>query len=181
MPRIAPIEPADRSPAQQKFYDDIVATRGKIGGPFLAWMHSAELADRAQALGAFCRFHSSLPPRLSELAILILGAHWQAAYEWNTHIAHALKAGISPEVVEALRTGQIPASLPPDAQAVYDFATELLRNRRVTDATYARATALIGERGVVDLVGIMGYYTLISMTCVAFEVEPGPGPANPFA
>lgn len=180
MPRIEPTPDADLTDEQKAIRDRIIATRGKARGPFMVWLQSPELADRAQHLGAFCRYHSSLTPRLSELAILVMGAHWKAAYEWNAHVEHAKKAGVPDDVIEAIRTGAEPAFSSAEDEAVYAFATELLRDRKVSDATYVHAKSILGQRSVVDLVGILGYYTLISMTCVAFEVDPH-GPENPFA
>jgi 4-carboxymuconolactone decarboxylase len=179
MPRITATPDSELTDEQKAIRDRIVATRGKARGPFLVWLQSPELADRAQNLGAFCRFGSSLPPRLSELAILVMGAHWKAAYEWNAHLEHARTAGVPESVIEAIRIGATPAFAMPDDEAVYTFATELLENRKVTDETYRYAVSILGQRSVVDLVGILGYYTLISMTCVAFDVDPH-GPANPF-
>src|ERR1700739_3784961 len=139
-------------------------------GPLKVWLQSAELAERAQALGAFCRFGSSLPPRLSELAIIVTGAFWRAPFEWHAHAPLAIKAGIDPAAVEAIRTGRMPQFAREDEAAVYAFASELTQQRRVSDPTYHRAVDLLGTRAVVELVGILGYYTLISMTIVAFEV-----------
>lgn len=180
MARIEDIDTEKLTPHQREVYGAIARSRGQVGGPLRVWVNSPELAARAQELGAFCRYHSSLPPKLSEVAILIMGAHWKASYEWNSHAPIAAKAGVPADVIEAIRTGRRPHFADPAQEAVYEFATELLVNRRVSDKAYARARACLGDVGVVDLTGIMGYYTLISMTCVAFDVEPG-GPADPFA
>ena len=108
-----------------------------------------------------------------------MGAHWKARYEWNAHAPIAAGAGVPADVIEAIRTGQRPAFGGPEMEAVYDFASELLENRKVSQDTYTRAREVLGELALVDLTGILGYYTLISMTCVAFEVEPG-GADDPF-
>jgi len=182
MPRMPELEVAKLSPEQRKVHDAIVAgPRGKVEGPLKIWLQSATLADRAQELGAFCRFNTSLPPRLSELAILLTGAYWKAGFEWAVHAPAALKAGIDPEAVEAIRVGRKPVLARTDEAALYAFVSELLRNRRVSDSTYRVAVGELGQRGAVDLVGILGYYTLVSMTIVAFEVPLPAGTPEPFA
>jgi len=180
MPRIPDIAEAELSPEQKKVYDAIVAgPRGVVRGPLRIWLNSAELAERAQGLGAFCRYHSSLPPRLSELAILTVAAYWRAGYEWNVHAPQALAAGIGANVVEDIRRSRPPQLEQTDAAAVHAFARELLETRQVSEPTFQKAKAELGARGVVDLVGILGYYGLISMTISAFEVQPDGG--DPFA
>ena len=170
------------SPAQRKVHDAIAAgPRGHVRGPIKAWLHSAPLAERAQELGAFCRYHTSLPKRLSELAILVTGAHWKAGFEWYVHAPAGIAAGLDPAAVEAIRAGQKPALAKADEAAVYAFARELLETRGVSDATYDRAFAELGEVGTVELVGILGYYALISMTIVAFQVPVPDGEREPFA
>lgn len=170
------------TPAQRKVHDAIVSgPRGVVQGPLKVWLHSPQLASRAQELGAFCRYHTSLPKRLSELAILITGATWKAGFEWFVHAPAGIAAGLDPAVVEAIRMHQKPAFARKDEGALYDFTDELLEKRRVSDATYQRAVAELGELGVVELVGILGYYALISMTIVAFKVPLPEGEPEPFA
>lgn len=182
MPRLPDIVPEDLSPEQRRVYDAIKSgPRGVVQGPLRVWLNSAELADRAQALGAFCRYGTVLPPRLSELAIITTGAYWKAGFEWAVHAPIALKAGLDPRAVEAIRTGTKPDFENPDEAVVYAFAHELLHARKVSDATYKRAEKELGNRALVDLVGILGYYGLISMTIVAFEVPVPEGEAEPFA
>ena len=160
------------SAAQRAAHDAIAAgPRGRVEGPLAVWLHSADLAERAQALGAFCRFGSSLPPRLSELAILVVGAHWRAGFEWHVHAPIAAAAGVDPEAIAAIKAGDPARFAEDDAQAVHDFAHELLARQAVSDQTYARARHALGECGLVDLVGILGYYGLISMTIKAFRVR----------
>jgi len=179
--RIPDIDESRLSPEQRKVYDAIVAgPRGVVRGPLRIWLHSAPLAERAQDLGAFCRYHSSLPPRLSELAILTTAAVWKAGYEWTVHAPEALAAGIDPATIEAIRQNRRPRFDQPDSAAVYDFTRELLETRQVSEETLSRARAELGVRGLVDLVGILGYYGLISMTINAFGVPPdGPDPFAP--
>ena len=182
MPRIPEIPLDNLSPEQRKVHDAIVAgPRGKIEGPLKIWLHSPDLASRAQELGAFCRYHTSLPKRLSELAILITGAHWRAGFEWHVHAPAGIAAGLDPDAVEAIRTGRRPNLERADEVATYDFVRELLDRQRVSDETYARTQSQLGAVGVVELVGILGYYALISMTIAAFRVPLPDGAAEPFA
>jgi 4-carboxymuconolactone decarboxylase len=182
MPRLPDIVPDKLTPEQRVVYDRIVAgPRGRVEGPLRVWLSSPDFAARAQNLGEFCRFGSSLPPRLSELAILVTGAYWKAGFEWYAHAPLAIGAGIDASAVEMIRTGGTPSFTKPDEAIVYTFSTELVTNRRVSPATYATAIAQLGEKTVVELVGLLGYYALISMTIVAFEVPLPPGEREPFA
>jgi 4-carboxymuconolactone decarboxylase len=179
--RIPDWKPEDLTPAQRKVHDAIVAgPRGRVIGPLRVWLLSPELAERAQELGAFCRYHTSLPPRLSELAILVTGAFWQAGFEWHAHAPIALKAGVSADALEAIRLGKEPKFTREDERAVYEFSRELWTKRRVSDATYRRTANLLGNETVIELVGILGYYGLISMTINTFEVPLPEGVAQPF-
>jgi 4-carboxymuconolactone decarboxylase len=163
---------------QQAVFDRIRAgPRGLVEGPLRVWLASPQLADHAQALGAFCRYGTRLPQRLSELAILIVGAHWQAGFEWHVHAPLAVKAGVEPAVAEAIRRGADPKLERKDEAAVHRFSVELLRRKHVTDEAYAAAEGELGREALVELVGILGYYTLISMTINAFKV-PIPGVAD---
>jgi 4-carboxymuconolactone decarboxylase len=181
MPRLADLDLAALTTEQRRIHDAILAgPRGVVEGPLRVWLTSPALADTAQQLGAFCRYGTCLPPRLSELAILVTGAFWRAGFEWAVHGPIAIKAGISPEVAEAIRTGATPVFAAEDEAAVHAFATELHRDHVVSPATYARCVAVLGEVGTVELVGILGYYTLISMTINAFEVPLPAGAPDPF-
>lgn len=181
MARVPEIVPHELSPAQRRVYDMIVAgPRGKVEGPLRVWLASPELAERAQALGAYCRYTSTLPPRLSELAILVVGAHWKAGFEFSTHAPIAIAAGLAPDVVESLRHHCAPALGDRDEALIYTFTTELLADKRVGASTYDQAVKRFGLTGVVDLIGILGYYSLICMTIVAFEVADPGGLPDPF-
>ncbi|MDD2859877.1 MAG: carboxymuconolactone decarboxylase family protein [Acidiphilium sp.] len=171
MPRLGLPDPARMSATQRAAYDAIAAgPRGKVEGPLAVWLHSAELAHRAQALGEYCRFGSSLPPRLSELAILVMGAYWQAGFEWQVHAPIAEAAGIAPDVIAAIKRRERPVFAEADAQAVHDLSRELLDSRDVADSTYAICQLSLGDRGLVDLIGILGYYGMISMTIKVFKI-----------
>lgn len=163
------------SPEQLEVHKAISSgPRGGVQGPLGIWLRRPELASRAQALGCYCRFDSSLEPRLSELAILTTARHWSAEFEWVHHKQPALDAGLAPNIVEAIRQGKTPEFCNADEKAVYDFSIELQTNRVVSNAAYNKAVELLSHDSVVDLVGVLGYYSLISMTINAFEVEaPG--------
>ena len=181
MPRLPELDPAKFSPEQKKVHDAILAgPRGKVVGPLKVWLNNPGLAEHAQALGAYARFNSSLPPRLSELAICITGAFWKANYEWFAHAPMAIKAGIDPAAIEAIRVGSTPKFTKADEQAIYDFATEMFRTRRVSNATFERAKKELGETSVIDLVGVIGYYGLVSVTLNAFEIPLPAGEKEPF-
>lgn len=180
--RLPDLDEDHLTPEQRTVHDRIAAgPRGRVEGPLRVWLRSPALAERAQELGAFCRYRSSLPPHLSELAILVTGVHWRAGFEFAVHAPLALAAGLSPSQVEALRRQDRPEGMTAEQAAVHDLAVELHRDRAVSSATYARAEAALGAVGLVDLVGILGYYTLISMTINVFEVPLPAGAADPFA
>lgn len=171
MPRVPALKPADMSEEQRRIHDAIVnGPRGRVEGPLKVWLHSAPLADKAQQLGQFARFDSSLEPRLSELAIMITGRFWTAQFEWAVHKGFALKAGLDEHVLDAIRDRRTPDFKRRDERVVYDFSRALHEHHKISDALYAEAVEVLGQRQVIDLVGILGYYTLISMTINAFEV-----------
>ena len=155
--------------------------RGLVEGPLRVWLQSPGLADKAQALGAFCRYGTRLPPKFSELAILVTGAFWRSGFEWAVHAPIAIREGLSEPIVESIRKGERPHFSDPAEEAIYDFATQLHRDHRVEDTVYARVCDLFGQEGAVELVGILGYYTLISMTINAFAVPLPDGSDEPFA
>lgn len=181
--RFPTLSPEQMTPAQRAVADKITSgPRKSMGGPFNAWLRSPELADRLQAVGEHVRFHSSLPPRLNEFAILITARAWDADYEWFAHYPLALKAGLKPAVAAGLARGRRPSGMAADEAAVYDFMTELRRTHRVSDAKYAAVQKLFGDQGVIDLVALSGYYDLVSMTLNTAQVqppEPGPLPLPP--
>ena len=141
-------------------------------GPFAAWMHAPEFGQVAQALGAHARYNTALSPRLSEFAILCTAAIWRAQYEWFAHAPMALKAGVPADVIEDLRSRRKPVGAAEDQQAIYDFVHELYETRRVSDKTYKRLHAFLGDKAMVEFAGILGYYALISMTLNVFHMLP---------
>jgi len=188
--RFPVIQPEQMNAEQKKLFDTIVsgprsqnygneaAQRVLRGGPFNAWMRSPELGYRLQNVGEYARFKTSIPQRLNELAILITAREWTSQYEWYAHHALAMKAGLDPKIAEDVAAGKRPATMKEDEAAVYDFCVQLHRNRRVDDAAFNRAKALFGEQGVIDLIGVSGYYVAVSMTLNVAEV-PVPDGTTP--
>lgn len=145
------------------------------GGPFNAWMRSPDLGNRLQNVGEYIRFRTSLPLRLNEFAILITAREWTSQYEWYAHYPLAMKAGLDAKVADELALGKRPSAMRDDEAVVYEFCIQLHRTRNVDDATFNRALALFGERGIVDLIGVSGYYTAVSMTLNVAHVMPPEG------
>lgn len=164
MQRFKTLEQSEMSEAQRKAYEAIVSgPRGGARGPFNALLRSPDLADRVQRVGEYVRFNSSLPARLNELAILVVARYWTAQYEWYAHRQLALAAGLDPQITDELAQGKRPANMQDDEAAVFDFCTELNQEKSVSDPTYKRAADMFGERGIMDLIGACGYYTMVSM------------------
>lgn len=173
MPRFVPLAPEDLTSAQRQVADDVRAgRRGTVPANVQAWLPSPALAQRAAALGEFLRYETSLGARCSELAILVVARRWSCAYEWAVHAREAAAAGWADAVIQAIARGTRPDVTGGDA-AVFDFASELVGDGRVSDATYASAIAAVGEVGVTELGGLVGYYTLVAFTLNAREV-PAP-------
>lgn len=169
--RIPLPDPATMSPEQRAVYDTVVSgPRGAVIGPLRAALHSPELAERWQQLGAFLRYRTCLPPRLGELAILVTGRRWNAELEWVVHAAAARTAGLSPKVIDAIRDGRPPAFSDPDEADVYAFARELQLSGRVSDPVYDAIRTRWKERGVVELTALIGYYTMVAMTLNAHRI-----------
>ena len=162
--RMPPI-PADKmTPAQKQAVDEYKKARGgEVSGPWAVLTRSPELMSRTRMLSDYLRFKSTLAPRLSEFVILMTAREWGQNYEWNAHHPLAIKGGLNPEVAKAVAEGRRPAKMAEDETSLYDLIQELLRNRTVSDATYARAVTTFGEQGIVDAVSISGYYTMIGM------------------
>jgi len=183
MARLQPLTPETMTDEQRRIADEIAAgPRGGLRGPFQAWLRSPSLADRGQKLGEFCRFNTSLPPRLSELAILVTARHWTAQYEWYAHARIAREAGVPEAAIEAIANRSTPDLKDDDQDLVYRFATEYYATNRISESTYCAAVERFGEHGVVELVGIMGYYGLVAMTLNVFEMplpEGEPEPLQP--
>lgn len=175
--RLPTIPPAQYDDAQKKAAEDFLATRKvPVFGPFEPMMHSPQVMTLARSMGDYLRYNSAIGNTLSELAILVTAREWSQDYEWSVHYPIALKAGISKETADAIGDGRRPSALTPDEDIVYNFAIELLRNKRVSDATFARADQRFGKKGVVDLTGICGYYTFLAMQLNTGRYFSGDGP-----
>lgn len=181
MSRIPLPSPESMTPEQRRVHDKVLSgRRGRIRGPLRAALYNADLADRWQAFGELLRYHTTLPPRLSELAILVTGRACRSPFEWNAHRVEAEKAGLETHIIEALLHEQTPDSLCADDAAVYHFARELNEHNSVSDATYASALQRLGARTVVELTALVGYYTMVAMTLNAHEIPLDDGIDSPF-
>jgi 4-carboxymuconolactone decarboxylase len=174
--------PLDKmSPAQRSVADAIMSgPRKSIGGPFNAWLRSPELADRLQKVGEYVRFNTSLDKRLNEMAILMTAQAWGSQYEWYAHAPLALKAGLDLATIAAIGAGRKPDNMKDDEAIVWEFTTQLRRDRGVDDAIYTSALEKFGERGVIDLIAVNGYYDVVSMTLNVAHVKPPADAELPF-
>lgn len=162
--RLPAISPSEWTEEQKKVAATIAAgPRGEIRGPFLALLRSPGLAHTVQQVGEYLRFKSPLDRRIAEMATLIAARHWTQQYEWQSHHKHAMKAGLSPDIAEAIADGRRPTGMANDEETLYDMLTEVLHNKSVSDATYARAINTFGEQGTIELVTVAGYYAMLAM------------------
>ena len=181
-PRLSAISLDSLTPEQQALVDAIKSgPRGRfsLSGPFAIFMHSPAFGELAQQVGGHLRFKTGVPPRLLEFATLCTEAHWKAQYEWAAHAVLGEKAGVKPETIRALQAGKPPKSAPKDEQAIYAFVKELYAKKRVSTPTFNRVKKILGDAGTVELVGVLGYYVLVSMLLNVFKaplaegVKPG--------
>jgi 4-carboxymuconolactone decarboxylase len=170
--RMPPLDEARMNDAQKAAAAALIAgPRKGVFGPFIPLLRSPELMGRMQRVGEYLRFNSSVAPKLNEFAICIAARHYTNQFEWGIHRANAAKGGVAGAALDAIAEGRHPHGLPADEELVYDFVTEVLRNHGVCDATYARAIAQLGEQGVIDLVGLIGYFASI---CLVMNVAHSP-------
>jgi 4-carboxymuconolactone decarboxylase len=162
------------SPRQQEISDRISSRRGGTRGPFLVWLRSPELCEKVEALGAYCRFESALDPRLRELSLLIAARHFDAQYSWNAHVGKAADLGVSRDGLAALAEHREPDFGQPDEQILYRLATEILDQHFVSDGTFTQAVAVLGEQGVVDVIGCLGNFSMLAMLLNTFQVDLQP-------
>jgi 4-carboxymuconolactone decarboxylase len=164
--RMPPIPKDKMTEAQKKAFEEVTAgPRGGGGaeGPFVPLLRSPELMSRLQKTGEYLRFHNTIGPKLTEFVILLTARQWTQQYEYDAHQPLALKAGLNQEIISAITEGRRPTGMAADEEIVYDFCSELRQNHSVSDATYARAVSKFGEQGVVDMTGLVGYYTTLAM------------------
>ena len=182
MGRYRDITAAEMNPAQTRVHDQIVTgKRGRFGGPFQLLIRAPEICEHAAKLGEHLRWGTSLPDRLSELAIISTARFWRAQYEWFAHAPLAEKAGVPAAAVEAIRTGGTPVFAAKDEALVYRICNEIFRTQRLSDASFSEAVTALGENGLVEVIAIIGYYTLIGNTLNVFQVGLPEGAAPPFA
>jgi len=170
--RFAPLKAEELNPAQKAWADAIAVPprNAKFGNPpYRAYIRNPDLAPRLSALSDYLRWNTSLPPRLSEMAILITARQWTAQYEWFAHYPLALKGGLDPKIAGAIAEGKRPDGMKDDEAALYDLAMALYRDKQVSEAVYKAALEKFGERGIMDIIGIMGYYDLVSMTLITIQ------------
>jgi 4-carboxymuconolactone decarboxylase len=162
--RFAPLTYDQMTPAQQAMIDHLLTgERTSLGGPFNILLRSPEMGDRAQQFGASMRFHAALPKPALETVIILTARYWTAQFEWTAHKRAALQAGVSPAIVDAIAGGRHPSGMDPDLDAAYNFTSELLKTKQVSDATFAAAKTRFGEKGVVDMIALNGWYSMVSM------------------
>jgi len=170
--RFAPLKAEELNPAQKAWADMIAAPPRNAkftGPPYRAYIRNPDLAPRLSALSDYLRWNTSLPPRLSELAILITARQWTAQYEWFAHYPLALKGGLDPAVAGDIAVGKRPENMKDDEAALYDLVMALYRDKKVTDSVYKAALDKFGERGIMDIIGIIGYYDIASMTLITMQ------------
>ncbi len=174
--RMPPIPSDKLTDAQKQAVAEFRAARSAdISGPFVPLLRSPEVMNRARAMGDYLRYKSALPPRLSEFVILLTARRWTQQYEWNAHRALALQGGLRAEIVQAIADGRRPEKMAADEDVVYTFCDELAKTQGVSDATYGRAVAALGEQGVIDTLGLTGYYTMLAMVLNTARTPLPPG------
>jgi 4-carboxymuconolactone decarboxylase len=181
MPRIPLFTPETATPEQRRVYEAIVSgPRGRLQGPLRAALHRPELADKWQQFGEILRYRTSLPSRLSELAILVTARHCRCDLEWHIHEQMARHAGLEQAIIEDIRAGKRPVAADADALTIFDYADELNRTKTVSDETYRRTLDSRGVIGVVELTALVGYYTMVAMTLNAHDIPLPDGARPPF-
>lgn len=183
MSRLPIIPPEQMNEAQRKIYEEILRTRGGVWfhGPYDPLLLQPRLAQPAQVMGEFVRFHTSLGPRLAEMTILIVARFWDCDFEWYQHEPIARDKDVPAQLIDELRKQLRPSQMQEDERVLYDFTQSLLRSHRVTDADYERARAIFGDVGMVELTGIIGYYTFLAFTLNGHAVALPAGAAAPFS
>jgi 4-carboxymuconolactone decarboxylase len=171
MARLPLFDPTNMSAEQARVYNEIInGRRGQLVGPLRAVLHRPDLADHWQRFGEALRFGTSLPQKLVELAILVTARRWNSQVEWHIHSQEALNAGLSDNVILAIKQGQAPDFADADEASTYEFARQLQTTGNVDDALYARLHAVLGTVGIVELSSVIGYYTLVSMTLNVHDI-----------
>jgi 4-carboxymuconolactone decarboxylase len=180
--RLKLLSPGEMSPDQKSTYDESIASkRGSPPPPMMAWLNSPEMAKHATRLGAFLRFDTLFPARLSEIAILVTARHWSSHYEWYAHKRLALKGGMDPKIIDDIRDRRTPKFDDPKGQTIYEVAKSLHEGHGLSKGLYDDAVKVLSERGLVEIIGLCGYYTMVSMTLNTFEFELPEGEVSELA
>ncbi len=180
--RLKLLSPGEMNADQKQTYDESIAgKRGRPPPPMMAWLNSPEMARHATRLGAVLRFDTQFPAKLSEIAILVTARYWTSHYEWFAHKRLALKAGMDPKIIEDIRNRRAPRFDDPTGQMIYDVSKSLHEGHGVSKALYDEAVKVIGERGLVEIIGLCGYYTMVSMTLNTFEFDLPEGEVSDLA
>jgi 4-carboxymuconolactone decarboxylase len=178
--RLPILKQEELSARQQELAARIAGKRGQVRGPFLVWLHSPELCDRVEALGAFVRYDCSLSEKLREFSILITARHWDAQHSWNAHFDKAVAAGMPADALLAIAEGRTPRFAAVDEEIFYEFCMEMLDSHFVSDATFAAAQKQFGNQGVVDIIGCLGNFSMLAMCLNAFQVDLDPTRPPPY-
>jgi 4-carboxymuconolactone decarboxylase len=179
MARVPDLDPAEMTPQQKRIHDDIAAKRGgTVRGPFAIWLRTPEIADRANQFGNVVRANGKIDKRLFELMVLIVARHWSAPYEWFAHEKHAVSAGVSSDVIEAIRHGRTPDFARDDEKLVYDIVSELNISRDLSQPCYDRGVAHFGLELFIEFVTAIGFYIMVAVVLKAFDA-PVPGGSRP--
>ena len=180
--RLKLLSPGEMSADQKETYDESIAgKRGAPPAPMMAWLNSPEMARHATRLGGVLRFDTMFPAKLSEIAILVTARHWTSHYEWYAHKRLALKGGMDPKIIEDIRDRRTPYFDDPKGQIIYDVAKSLHEGHGLTKALYDEAITILTVRGLVEIVGLCGYYTMVSMTLNTFEFDLPEGQVSELA
>jgi 4-carboxymuconolactone decarboxylase len=180
--RLKLLSPGEMNESQKQTYDESIAgKRGAPPAPMMAWLNSPEMARHATRLGAVLRFDTMFPAKLSEIAILVTARHWTSHYEWFAHKKLALKGGMDPQIIDDIRDRRTPQFDDPKGKMIYDVARSLHEGHGVSKPLYDEAIGMLGERGLVEIIGLCGYYTLVSMTLNTFEYDLPDGQASELA
>jgi 4-carboxymuconolactone decarboxylase len=178
--RLAKLTDDQLTPRQKELAGRIAGKRGQVRGPFLVWLHSPELCDRVESLGAYVRFDCSLSEKLREFSILIAARFWDAQHSWNAHVDKAIAAGMNAETLQAIAERREPTFCAQDEQVFYQFCTEVLQEHFVSDSTFASALEMFGSNGVVDIIGCLGNFSMLAMCLNTFQVDLDPTKKPPY-
>jgi 4-carboxymuconolactone decarboxylase len=179
--RLPVLNPDQFTPRQKEVSAKHIERRNYLGGPYKVWIHSPDMFEKASAISNYMRFDCGLPVKLREFGILVMSRYWDAQYSWIAHVDKAIAAGVPQDVVDDLAAGNKPNFRADDERVYYNFAMELLTEHFVSDKTFDEARALFGERALVDLIGSVGYFTMLAMVLNAGEVDLKAGAKPPFA